>query len=732
MSAKDEPAATPLGAAAPARLQRVLDTLDESGVHLLLVSPEGRVLWASPSLMRTRGEGLIGAPCHPSIFRRESDCIPCHREKVIATGQPFRCWIPERRPGRFGPRQMLVQMRTPGGNLLEALIEAGPADRLFYDQIFRERVLSEGLRHVASGVLVLDGSMRVVSANPAAAQLLARSESRLRGTPLEELLPAGVLPASGKELATFLAVETGFERVEVALGEPLHPRIVHLSLAAIGGPDERLTAAVAILTDLTEETRVGQALKRKVGELTLLQEIGDLLTRVSRLDQVLRVLLSAVVHPGGLGLSHAALFLCEDRDGIIRGRLARRRAPFLLPSARQSLAAELQAMALGDEEAWEHGHGGELTGLKIPLAKADHPLVATMTAGVVRRIELNGEEDSVEPRLGALFGQVPALLAPLSSNGHPLGVLVGVRAADDPPIDGDRLALAGMIADRAAGAIARARLHDELAERLAELREAHARQSHLQGQLLRAEKLSAIGELAAEIVHEIRNPLAVVGGFARRLARSTDDKDPRASDLRVLIEEADRMETILARIRREVRDARTPARESVDADEVVGAAIARYRSLAREQGIRLEAEVEEKLPAVRGSRDLLLEVLDNLVRNAFDAVGEEGRVRVCALRLKEAVHIVVEDDGPGLDAEQLEQVFEPFYTTKLEGTGLGLPLAKRLVLQCGGSLSVDSRPGEGARFRIVMPTAPESAGERARSAEATERRNEHGHDPDRR
>jgi signal transduction histidine kinase len=165
------------------------------------------------------------------------------------------------------------------------------------------------------------------------------------------------------------------------------------------------------------------------------------------------------------------------------------------------------------------------------------------------------------------------------------------------------------------------------------------------------------------------------------------------------------MESILERIRQDVRLARSPSMHSVDPRELLDAAVERYRNAAREQRIRLEMTSEPGLPPIRGSRDILLEALDNLIRNAFDAVPAGGSVVVSAKRLKEAIHLVVEDDGPGLTEEQISKIFEPFYTTKVRGTGLGLPLSQRLIRQCGGSLVADSRPGEGARFRIVMPAA---------------------------
>ncbi len=691
---------------------KVLETLDGNGIRFALVSAEGTVLWASDGLVRSRGDSLIGSPCHPGLLRRSTDCAVCRREEVLTTGKPHRCWIPSRRAGRFDPRQMLVQMRTADGNLLEALIEAGPAERLFQDQIFRERVLSEGLKHVRAGVLLLDPAMRVVSSNPAANRLLRASADELRGQDFVGLLPAGTFADEGGHLASQLVDRGGLECSEVVVGAGSEQQIFHVSLAAVSAQDGSLAAGVAILRDLTPERLVGEALSRKVGELSLLREIGHVLARTVRLDQVLRVILAAVVHPFGLGFDRAALFLCEEREELLRGRLARCRPTSENLPHRGDIGQELEALAFGPVQEEDRQIEALVKSFRIGLDQTGEPLIAAL-AGRSPLLFAAREHPGTTPTLTALFGDGPAFLAPLATQGKKLGVLVGVSASGQNPLDGDRLTLAGMIADTAAGAIERARLHDELAERLADLRDANARQRYLQGQLLRAEQMSAIGELAAEIVHQIRNPLAVVGGFARRLERGLEDEDPRRADAAILIEEADRMEKILERIRQDVRLARLPAKDSVPPGELVEAALARYRAVAREQGCRLDATVESELPLIRGSRDIMLEVLDNLVRNAFDAVAEleePGTVTVSARRLREAVHLLVEDNGPGLSPVELSKIFEPFYTTKLRGTGLGLPLSKRLIAQCGGSLTVDSRPGEGARFRIVMPVVGEPPG----------------------
>lgn len=680
-----------------------LRLLDRHGIQMALLGADGRVRWASESLLHSRGRDLVGKSCHGTVWRREKDCAGCAIKRVLETGEVHRFWVPATRPGAVSPRHLVMQVRAAPDAILEVIVDTGTPDEAFPDVLFRERILLHGLRHVPVGVLLLDGSMCVVAANPAALEMLHLGEEAVKGRLLDSLLPAGSFPARGQELAELLTRQSVLEEREIQLGEGARRRVVHGSLAAVMGHNHTFSAAVAILSEITREKNLNIALSRKVGELTLLQEVSQTLARTARLEQVLRVILAAVVHPDGLGLGTAGLFLVEEREGVLRGRLARLRPSGLSPSDGETISLGIESLAYGPSFAADRVLETLVKRFEVPLERVDHPLMQALHCATPVVVSAGGSDDAIEPRLTSLVGPGPVMLASLHDQGKRLGVLLGALSGGDHAVDSDHLALGHLIASAAAGAIGRSRLHDELSERLEDLHEAHARLRYLQGQLLREERVSALGDLASEIVHQIRNPLAVVGGFGRRLSASFEKGDPRASDVQIILEETQRMQGILDRMRQDVRLASIPARDAVDASELIDAAIQRYQDLAREQRVQLRAVIEDRLPDVRGNRDLLLEVLDNLLRNAFDAVEAAGRVTMRGVRLRDAVHIVVEDDGVGMSDEQLERVFEPSYTTKVGGTGLGLPLARRLVAQCGGSLTADSRPGQGATFRIILP-----------------------------
>jgi PAS domain S-box-containing protein len=241
--------------------------------------------------------------------------------------------------------------------------------------------------------------------------------------------------------------------------------------------------------------------------------------------------------------------------------------------------------------------------------------------------------------------------------------------------------------------------------------------------LRQAQKLESVGFLAAGIAHEVNNPLAFVRSNLSHLQKATE----RLKDLvagaplevreellempQIVEETADGIERIartVASLRRLSRDAGEED-AAVDLHDVVRES-AKLAELARGFGsARLEMTLAPSLPAVRGSREALVQVFLNLLLNAKQALADrpEGRIRVTTRAGDAGVEVAIEDDGRGIAADVLERIFDPFFTTKGpdEGTGLGLPIAYDIVREHRGAIEVESLPGQGAIFTVRIPRA---------------------------
>jgi two-component system sensor histidine kinase HydH len=223
------------------------------------------------------------------------------------------------------------------------------------------------------------------------------------------------------------------------------------------------------------------------------------------------------------------------------------------------------------------------------------------------------------------------------------------------------------------------------------------------------EKLAAIGRLAAGIAHEVRNPLGVIRASAALVREHFREGDEPHRACGFILEEIDRLDALIASLLAFARPTSLRVRPAAVADLV-----ARAAALAEEQLRRREARLEARLAApeveLAVDPDLVAQALLDLVTNAAEAVPRGGRVELRARAEAERIVLEVADDGPGIPESERARVFEPFYTTKAGGTGLGLAMAERIVRAHGGSLGVVpgaglGPDGAGACFELVLPRA---------------------------
>ncbi len=228
----------------------------------------------------------------------------------------------------------------------------------------------------------------------------------------------------------------------------------------------------------------------------------------------------------------------------------------------------------------------------------------------------------------------------------------------------------------------------------------------MQEQLLRSERLAAIGQLAAGVSHEIDNPVGIILGLAELLLEETPADDPRRDDLLAIVDECRRCKRITGGLLGFARPVKAH-RDQID----FGFLIAETVESLRPQKLFRELRIELNLPAdgieVTGDPDHLRQVLVNLLLNAAQAMAGRGQLALALVRVEDQVELVVDDNGPGIPLLDRERIFQPFVTTKGpgEGTGLGLALCRKLIEAHGGRISADDSPLGGARLRLRLPAA---------------------------
>ena len=374
-------------------------------------------------------------------------------------------------------------------------------------------------------------------------------------------------------------------------------------------------------------------------------------------------------------VTHASVYLlAEDRPGY---RRVDYRGPEPVPFLDAAAARGLLAAAAGGQKA-------------LLLENLERRVIEMRTRTPEGRRSREELKRVLDTR-AALLQLKSALTVPLVGGDRVVGFLNLWDERVPESFASDEIAMVLEIAERLATTVENSKLYERMRER---------------------DRLAALGEMAAGLAHEIRNPLGAIKGAAQCL----DPRERVGEDgefLEVIVEEVNRLNGVVT----EFLDYARPLKQSfgsVDIHEVVTRTI---RLIQNEIPPRLELSVElgEPMPSVEGDPEQLKQVLINLVQNAIQALGSRsGHIRVRARGPErfpdlrggaEFVEIEVADDGPGIPAEQQPHIFVPFYTTKQKGTGLGLAICQRIVKNHGGSVSVQSRVGEGSNFIVRLPVA---------------------------
>ena len=218
----------------------------------------------------------------------------------------------------------------------------------------------------------------------------------------------------------------------------------------------------------------------------------------------------------------------------------------------------------------------------------------------------------------------------------------------------------------------------------------------------RQEKLTAMGELASGVAHEIRNPLNTIGMIVQRLKREFPVNDGEYDSLlKIVRDEVSRMNKIIEQF---LRFARPPSLqlEPTNMAEFLNEVILQIKSQVEDKGIQLE-ELIESLPEINIDKAQMKQALLNLILNAIEATSQGGKISIRAYSDAQEVRIEIADTGVGIPEENLAKIFDLYFTTKDTGTGMGLALVNRIIVEHGGRIEVSSQEGEGTKFILSLP-----------------------------
>lgn len=498
-----------------------------------------------------------------------------------------------------------------------------------------------------SGLVVVDGAELVAFVNRRAEAMLGRDRDDLVGKPLEAIVPE----QSDGTRAAILAAGAD-QPVEFVLRRPNGDELTVEAIASC--PDQvRAGLVVVALRDITGRKQKEVAARARARQQALVAELGR------------RALTG--IDPGRL-MDEAVNLLVADL-GVEYGNLFE-----LLPDGRAVFCAGV-------------GWRNDLVGGPTMELRAGTPAGQV----ILDQVPILIDDLRTDTRFTALsvareHGVVSSLSVPIYGPTRPLGVLA-VHSVRPRPFPESDVHFVQAVANVVALVMERHRQEQRLRDR----------------QLIRAEQMAAIGQVAAGVAHEIRNPLTSIKGLVQVNLREADARGLPAEDLRVIEHEVRRMERTLQTFLDFARPPR-PNRQRLDPIAVIERVFTLVGGRARKQQVALRLLRPDDPVELDGDQDQLQQLLLNLVLNSLDAMPDGGAVEVELRTPRDGyVELFVRDTGPGIAPHVLSKVFETFVSSKETGIGLGLPVSRRIAEDHGGSLTAYNLPDGGACFALRLP-----------------------------
>jgi signal transduction histidine kinase len=457
----------------------------------------------------------------------------------------------------------------------------------------------------------------------------------------------------------------------------------------------------------------------RLRKISVLGEIGGAMQGTMRLDALLQVILTGVTYGGGLGFNRAILLLLDESGQQLVGRIGvgpssgeeAARIWSALTSQRPPLAELIADRAATRGESELSAFDRFARSLVVPLTATDSLLVRTALEARPFRVQEARRDPRVHPQWEGRLDVDELACAPLIAKGAVVGVLAVDNKFNGKAISEEDLDFLAVFASQAGLALENARVYG----RLEEANRALQRSQHA---LMQRERLAALGEMAAHVVHEIRNPLVAIGGFARRLTQRLSDREPEGHYAQIIAREVDRLERIVRDVRGLSRQVELNLAET-DLGGLLRECLVLFAEKMDQQHVRMRADAPEGAVRLQLDPVQMKQAVVNLIANALEAMPEGGTLSVDARPAPPASDadpadsggiLTVGDTGGGIPEAILPDIFNPFVTSREAGTGLGLTVVRRIVRAHGGRVEVDNSPGEGATFRLWLPTVPPPVG----------------------
>mgnify|MGYP006409568043 FL=1 len=587
----------------------------------------------------------------------------------------------------------LKKREVEAGNL-SVKNEENEESKILEEQIQEEREIFDNVIEVmGAGLCLIDKNTKIIWANDTLKEWLNLNESPVGGH-CSDIYHCDVVGTDKCPAELVLKGKKGhIVQSWVRTKAKKRMCIQHIAIP-ITNKNSNTDNILLLTVDVTENEKM-------VHRLLLLQQFGEITQGTLHLDKLLHLILTCITADYSFGFNRATLFLINKELNVLNGKLA------IGPASSEEATRILKEMSdshnsltdIVDKLDYSHNIDTPLNTMTklLVYSLADAKEVVTLCTKEMKPIIV---KDAVkDPRVSNEFrkalGVNEFVCVPLIAKNEPIGVIVADNVYTAEPISDERVNTLTMFVNQASLAIENAVTYKSLEDKIDQLTETQQR-------LIRSEKLAAIGSMSSYVAHEIRNPLVTIGGFAKTLSRFTFTDAKIKVNIDIIIEEVKHLEKILNNITDFAKPSK-PEKIDVQICEIMENTCLLMENYFQEKHITLQKKYETGVPEAPVDPTQIKQVFLNILMNAVESMPDGGKLDVKIKSIDGSVKIYIVDAGKGMKQDVLQNIYDPFFTTKPSGTGVGLSVSLKIIEDHGGTIDAISEQGKGTTMLLTLP-----------------------------
>lgn len=454
---------------------------------------------------------------------------------------------------------------------------------------------------------------------------------------------------------------------------------------------------------------LGGFLSSKTREIKFLHELSLVLQTSVDLDEVLSVAMTAITAGKGFGMNRAFLLMTDKERQALRGYLGvgprtMEEAWHIWEDVNRSnltlrdMARLFQKNKLSSEKV---KFNDILERLSVPLRDQQHVFNRALRERKPILVENAFSNPDIDPDLAQLLGVDSFLIMPLISRHRRIGLIIADNCITRKPITSQDLQSMETFAFPVAFALERAFLYERLQEEIDKLTVVNIKLKEQQELIVKMEKMALVGRITSSIAHSIRNPLMIIGGFARSLLKNMEQDDSKRDYLETIVHEAKQLEGVLEEVLT-YSESLYPALDAWDVNQLISGVRDELAGHLARRGVTCMLELAPELPKVSIDYRQISYCIKTIITSALETITAEGEIFIRTWRDDGVVVVKISDNGTPFSPEMVEPLTTPFMVTQNLGTGVGLPLCKTILEKHGSPFIIESSPEGGTQYIIKL------------------------------